>query len=505
MRHNAWCGAVAVAAAGLLISADCGLAQIRGVVLESETFEPVSGAVVALLDGELRQHGQAATDAEGRFRLDAPAGTYMLQASVAGRFGPVARGITTGTAAADSVVLVVPSELVSLAIGCAPGQGVVVAGVVHDEETLVPLPGARVTARWDWQTGEPPEATADAAGRYRFCAVPAEATLEFSVRALGRSSVSIVELPRLALVRVDLGVGLGIGGSTARVVATIALPDPASPGELSGRIVSSQDGAPIVDAVLRVAGHATTSSAGDDGLFRLTGLPTGDVVLEIEHLGYGVHREVVAVEQGVRTDLELVLSPRPIALAAIDVQGDAARLAARGSASRAAVFAGAQLRHAEERAARVPDLLRSLPGVTVMEGTFQTRQGISSGTCVTTNRRIGQLTPPPQARGGGYPWCDPIPLVLDGVLLGDAVEYLRALNLIDIESIQLVGAIEAQLLYGQRGGAEGGALVIWTRGRGPFAPLPATRLPENRWIQRLPSSNRFLRSKNRRPLTSSSA
>lgn len=444
---------------------------LHGRVVESEVLSGLA-ARVQLLGTDLIALRDTVTDAAGTFVFaDVAPGSYLVQATAAGRSSALVAATVVapvvGAAREPPLTVVVPSAVLESAASCpAARAGAVLAGVVHDADTDVPLPGARVTVAWDALAGPPLEATTDRAGLYRFCQVPVGATVRVAVTALGRSATSTVQMPPALLARADLGLTLGIGTSTLRVLATTLQPDPAASPEIAGRIVARGGDAPVGQVVVRVAGDTATAVSDDEGRFRLTGMPPGDVVLEVEHLAFGTHREVLRVERGSRTEVELALAPRAIPLAPVEVAGAAAaRLAARVSPSRAAVFFGAELAIAEARGAQVVDFVRNVPGLTVMEGTFTTKRGLARGYCVTSTRRVQAFL----AQGtASAPACEPLPVMIDGVPVGDPVDFLRLLDVRDYESIQVVGAIEAQMLLGLAGGGAGGAILLWTRGRGPF-------------------------------------
>jgi hypothetical protein len=444
--------------------------QIRGLVLESETLEPVPGATVTLLDGAMVRRTSAAADSAGVFRFDVAPGTYLLQAEAEGRFSPVSAPVTPGDAQADSVVLVLPSMLLGLSGTCTTlyETTTVLAGIVYDRQTGVALPGARVSALWADGPAATPTSTADDAGRYRFCGVPVDRPIQLRLSALGRTAELTVDVPAVQLARADLGVDLGIGGSTLRIIATRPLPSDTAGPALTGRIIETEGRTAVAGVVVRVAGQNATSVSADDGTFELGGFGAGEVVLEVEHLAFGTHREVVAVQRGTGVEVELLLAARPLALGAIEVLGRSAALpAARASATRFDAFMGSVLAQAQSRGERVVELVRTLPGVTVMEGRFTTRHGLASGVCLTTSRRMGTLRASP-AGSNDAPWCEPIPVYVDDVPVGDAVDFLRSLNVADYESIQLLHPTDAHIRYGLAAGAAGGALVLWTRGRGPY-------------------------------------
>jgi hypothetical protein len=332
----------------------------------------------------------------------------------------------------------------------------------------VALPGAEVTADWTDGPRDLPTTTTDAAGRYRFCGVPVNRPVRLHASAFGRTATQTIDVPAVHLARADIAVDLGAGASSLRVVASYPLTAVASEPVIFGRILDMDAGAGIKDVAVRMPRGNVTAISSANGRFELDVLTVGEVVLEVEHLAYGTHREVVAVPTGARVEVELLLAARPLALDAVEVLARSATVpTARASATRFDGFVGGVLAEAESRGDRVVELVRTLPGVTVMEGKFTTRLGQVSGVCLTISRRLATLRAAP---GGSpdAPWCDPVPVYVDDVPVGDAVDFLRSLNVADYESIQLLHPTDAQIRYGFAAGAAGGALVLWTRGRGPY-------------------------------------
>ena len=443
--------------------------HIRGRVLESESLHPVAGATVSLLDSMMGVRSRQSADSEGRFSFDGVSqGTWLLQAQAGGRFSSISAPVEPGFPG-DTLLLIVPSIVYELGGTCTARSRslTVLAGIVYDERTGVPLPGAHVTAGWAGSPGTL-AATTDRAGRYRFCDVPTGQPVLLRATALGRTSAVTVEAPDANLARADLGLDLDIGGSALTVLALHTLSADTKGAEVSGRILDMTSRQPLRDVLVRAAGGGATAVSADDGTFRLTGLEQGDVVLEVEHVAFGTHRELIGVQSGTRTDVELLLAERPLALDALEVEGRSAmRASARTSPVRFDGFSGANLAAAESRGDRVIGLVRTLPALHVMQGMFTTRYGVTNGVCLTTARRMGTL------RDAGLgtpnaPWCDPIPVFVDDVPVADGIAFLSSLNVTDFESIQLLHPTDAHIRYGLAAGAAGGALVLWTRGRGPF-------------------------------------
>jgi hypothetical protein len=156
----------------------------------------------------------------------------------------------------------------------------------------------------------------------------------------------------------------------------------------------------------------------------------------IDHLAYGASAVTIDVPARQTAVATVWLSPRPIALDGVTVTTNRALEAARRRAPyRLTIFAGRELADAETRGARPIEVPRNAPGVRV--------------------RRDGSIELP-RAR------CCAI-FVLDGIRVDNP---LALMPLSDIESIEVPPPVEASWRYGL-GGVEG-AVVIFTRGKGPY-------------------------------------
>jgi hypothetical protein len=66
--------------------------------------------------------------------------------------------------------------------------------------------------------------------------------------------------------------------------------------------------------------------------------------------------------------------------------------------------------------------------------------------------------------------CQMVAIIVDGVNTGlsgkEAMEYVEHLHLHDFESVEYLTPVDAGFRYGLAAGSSG-ALVLWTRGRGP--------------------------------------
>lgn len=146
------------------------------------------------------------------------------------------------------------------------------------------------------------------------------------------------------------------------------------------------------------------------------------------------------------------------ALEPLEVTAQSRReLGVRTSNTRRDLVAGKELLDAQRRGTKAVDLIRRFPGLKVRE--IRSRDGLVLGTCVESNRALARL----QQR----PACEMVPVILDGVPVGGPSQFLRNLKVGDFESIQFVSALDGAIRYGLDAASAGGALVLWTRGRGP--------------------------------------
>jgi hypothetical protein len=284
------------------------LASIRGMVVDSTRGEPLGGAEVALAvgDGEPRR---LVADAGGAFSFDSVAGgEYTLTArhprldSLG--FDAIAQTIELRPGMKVTALVSTPSAADILASLCPASTGKaagVVHGIVRDGVAGSPLPGARVTVRWDGPgTAGARDANllrvdADENGRYRACGLPvdtdvtvqgATGTRSSEVRALQASAgdVAFAEL---------LVAGSGRAVARGSAVLTGVLRDSA------GRALSS--------GMVRVVASELEEPVGANGRFRLSKLPPGEHVVEAHAVGFAPVRMRVRLREGATLDTAIVL------------------------------------------------------------------------------------------------------------------------------------------------------------------------------------------------------
>lgn len=462
---------------------------VVGMVVEQGFERPVPDAVVTLYrdaGGEPEPVATALTDEEGVFvfEVDTP-GPWRVGAELGGLTSPLSPPIHVGQEGVEPVLhrLVLPSLLMMLAASCDLEGGVaVVVGEVRDLDFDVPIPGARVEARWmDPDLGEREQlAETDASGRYRICGVTAPSELRLRAELLGRAGGWIpVTVPRPAVVVHDLAFSLATGTVQAadEIDWTSVAPSPDF-GDLAGVLVDAGSGAPVEEAVIRVRGTPFQGVTATDGSFDFPDLRPGTYVLEVRHLGYALEAREIELPEGRNVRVTLRVAPRVLELAEVEVVARTEREEMiRTTPFRRYVLSGEELAEAEERGARLADLLRSgMSGLRVSEVSGATGALL----CVETSRRIARLQPPDSIvrstgnleMGSATP-CAMVQVVVDGTRVGGSdanqtSDFLRSLSVHDLESVEFFPPSHATLTWGMGGNVANGALVLHTRGKGPY-------------------------------------
>ena len=94
-------------------------------------------------------------------------------------------------------------------------------------------------------------------------------------------------------------------------------------GTVTGRVTDSRTNAPVAGAAVEVEGQRIASSTGDDGRYRLTGVPAGQRVIIVRRLGYAAARQTVSVTDDQSATADFSMAAAAIALDQIVVTGTA--------------------------------------------------------------------------------------------------------------------------------------------------------------------------------------
>lgn len=407
-------------------------AGLVGTVIDSLAETPLAGAEVTIGGTVYRTR----TDSLGRFRFgDLPGGRYTVTArhERTAELGlpDLSAGVTLEPGSTSSATLATPSLARVLAARCEPGEGVAVVGVVRDSTSETPLSGAAVDLRWTGPDGPAGTGTtADAAGRFVACGVPAGATVVARATFPGRSVREVFAAPaEESFVRRDLAV---TEAPLASIVAVEGRADGDGAGTtVLGRVVDDETGAPLAGAQVVLAGTGQGTVADADGAFRLDGVVPGSHVLEIEFLGYATARARVTAAEGERIDLSARLVPSPIAADPLAVE------ALADPSDRGVGYTVYRL---------TSETIERYPVMGLVEMIALTVPGVTVG----LDEERGCVVPflrPRSAAGGsaGAPL-----VVLEGTPMANACD-LHMMNAEDVEELEIVSGMAGAVQYGHRG------------------------------------------------------
>jgi hypothetical protein len=245
--------------------------------------------------------------------------------------------------------------------------------------------------------------------------------------------------------------------------------------DIRGRVVDDASRQPIVraTATLLSNGNVLARVATDaNGFFNLRPQATGDYEIAVEMIGYAVERRTVSYSGQAIALPAFVLKTAAILLDPVEANArrSSDATAEVGFARASQVIAGARLAQLEQHAARPITLVREIGGLRVLEYKGPSGEPII---CIESRRRVMSFQP--RATRGQLnfqPPCDWPVIVIDGIKVSDgdnayqAHQTFRELQLQDMESFEYMSPVEAGQRYGLQASANG-AMVIWTRGRGP--------------------------------------
>ncbi len=240
---------------------------------------------------------------------------------------------------------------------------------------------------------------------------------------------------------------------------------PLSSQEVRGRVVDEATRSGIASAkvvLISIAGDTLRqTSTGPEGFFTMKIPAAGDYIVHVQYVGYGDGENHIHVGTANVTLPAFVLRVTVIKLDSLRVSANQNnRSATVGFAHATYVVSGSRMAFLERQGARPLTVVRELPNVRMRNIPRYTVAGggvILNYTCIESVRKFIDF------RTSG---CDPVVMIVDGIVVGDPYDNLRSLSLADIESLELLNPVEAGFQYGPNAAAVG-ALVIWTRGRGP--------------------------------------
>jgi TonB-linked SusC/RagA family outer membrane protein len=235
---------------------------------------------------------------------------------------------------------------------------------------------------------------------------------------------------------------------------------------VTGRVIDEVTRAPVAFATVTVAGTTVGGVSGQDGSFRLEGVPAGDVTLRVQNLGYRTRTVTVAAGQ---EEVEIVLETDYLNVEAIVVTGRATAVERRNLAQSVATVTAQEIE-------RVPaqSLEKQLQG-RVAGADIQKNSGAPGGGIQVDLRGIATINAT----------AEPL-YVVDGVIVSnvaipnnqdivtrahigsqnsrlqtDQVNRIADLNPNDIETIEILRGASAAAIYGSK--ANNGVVIITTK------------------------------------------
>jgi hypothetical protein len=294
--------------------------RVAGVVADSVTGDPVSGARVAVTGTEV----VATTDDRGRFTLAGILpGEYQIDVTTPSlrAIGASSRHSATFADASGTLDLRVPTAAQFAAALCGTaglitGTGVVIGRVRTRDDTTQPG-GGSVVAEWSEISVHDEhgvtaatqrrraEARAASDGGYRLCGVPLNTELSLRAEAAGVSSAkSATRLGEGRVAHVDL--------TLDRAVERGA--------RLSGAVLDSA-GAPLAGVEVAIPDLSKRALTDPRGRFELTGISAGEHHVIARRIGYGIADVAVPFGDDGSIERTFVL-PRVSTLDSVVVQAD---------------------------------------------------------------------------------------------------------------------------------------------------------------------------------------
>jgi hypothetical protein len=159
----------------------------------------------------------------------------------------------------------------------------------------------------------------------------------------------------------------------------------------------------------------------------------------------------------------IVLKPQALSMAPIEINARRSGYRAPRSEARASqTVAGERIARMRLHGFYLEHAIREMPGVRV-------RIGSGGHLCVESTRGYASFRGNPNA-------CRMVAVVINDIPYFDAGDMIRNATLDNFESVEFLTALQAGYRYGLEA-ASRGALILWTRGRGPHV-VP------NAWINR---------------------
>lgn len=259
-----------------------------------------------------------------------------------------------------------------------------------------------------------------------------------------------------ALTRILAGTGLDAVVSTTGHLALV--PRPVVPqegreervGTVTGRVTDAATGASLSGATVRLSDSRRGVLSGQDGRYRLEGVPDGRYTLVASLIGYSPATREVTVETGETAVADFALSVSAVPLDQVVVTGTVTPTEVRAVPTPITVITAAEIR--ERNVQRIDELFRgSTPGVVAPDPGASPESGIRIRGATLTAGAIGVKT------------------FIDGIEVASPTHIVH-LDPNTIERIEIIRGPQASTIYGS--GAIDGVIQIFTKKGRPGANRP---------------------------------
>jgi len=455
-------------------SAPLNTGTLTGMVYDSTTGGPLIHATVHVLGTEYFSE----SDIFGKFRIPGmPPGDYGVTFSHSRadqlEYSPPAYIVNIRDGDTTELELFVPSLPSILTASCAwfnDGRGAL-TGYVRERYRRTPLPQSRVRLSWQG-SGDVPGgeamAVTDIDGVYRLCQIPANVPITAEADFLGlivRTSGLIVGPNESRRRDFDID---AIGVDKKKVDLDRQARERLTDGktDVQGRLRDAESSEPVEAALVQIRNHDEVALTDADGRFVFHDVRAGIRVVDVQHLAYGDQTTEILLTRGGATDVEIQVQKQAVELEPIVVTARKRTRLDRRTVSlgtRKDVLVREQIAEIARTSVDAGDLLRRFPGIRVREMDVGGQRLL----CINRGRggRDRSSVMSGFELGGRAPGCDTLPVFVDGQPMMSPELFLGTITPENIESIELVTSTGAVAYLG----AQNGAIVIYTRGNGPWA------------------------------------
>ena len=319
-------------------------------------------------------------------------------------------------------------------------------------------------------------AVTDIDGVYRFCDIPANVliTAEADFFGLTVRTSGLIVGPNEARQR-DFDID-AIGVNKKKVDLDRQGRERLTEGktDVQGRLRDAESSEPVEAALIQIRNHDEMALTDGDGRFVFHDVLAGIRVVDVQHLVYGEQTTEILLTRGGATDIEVEVRKHAVELDPVVVTvRKQPRLDRRtlSLGTRKDVLVREQIAEIARTSVHAGDLLRRFPGIRVTTMNFRGQRllcinrgrGGTDRSSLTTD--LTTAIAAEGARGGARRGCDTLPVFVDGRPMMSPESLLRLMSVENIESIELVTLTGAAAYPG----AQNGAIVIYTRGNGPWA------------------------------------